>query len=152
MGTGGTGGTDSVGDCTRSCTTAADCCPPGVPDCPSDQYPANYTCTGGLCGPPTCQSHEDCVSPETPTDQCVAYNGLKGCVTPCTMDSDCTPAKCIGTDDMGNKFCKADLPPFMCEPGVACTNGSGTCNAEGNDCVCYDDSDCGGFFNHCLFQ
>jgi hypothetical protein len=147
-GGGGAGGAQA-GFCTRGCATPADCCPPGAPNCPSNQYPTNYTCESGICGPPQCQSNVDCISAATPNNQCVGYNGINQCVTPCTLDAECSsPAVCTGVDDGGNKFCKAEAPPFMCDSDMDC-NGFGQCNAEGNGCVCFQDTDCSGFVNKC---
>lgn len=92
----------------------------------------------------------DCQNAVTPNNKCVTFNGAKQCVTPCMTDAECTnPAKCIGLDDMNNKFCKADLPPFMCTMDSQC-NGFGKCNAAGDGCECFVDGDCTGFVNKCV--
>ncbi|WP_437971555.1 hypothetical protein WMF04_20580 [Sorangium sp. So ce260] len=149
-GTGGAGGTGAggagtggatYGYCAKGCTTPADCCAPGQGNCPSDSYPNNYTCDNGICGAPQCASHNDCTNGGLdPTKQCVPSGGVNGCVTPCTLDTDCPgTSKCIGTDDTGNKFCRIESEPFVCTRTEECA-GFGEC--VNGACVCDDDGDC----------
>jgi hypothetical protein len=140
------------GYCAKACMTPADCCPAGQPNCPSDQYPTNYTCDTGICGPPQCAVKEDCTAGGAlPEYECLLFNGVNGCVEPCAIDADCTaPATCTGLTDNMTKVCKVEQPPFMCEPGMSC-NGFGVCNAAGNACVCTDDTQCSNeFVNKCV--
>ncbi|WP_437820182.1 hypothetical protein [Sorangium sp. So ce1078] len=147
-GTGGAGGTGGEGTggatygyCAKGCTTPADCCAPGEGNCPSDSYPTNYTCEAGICGAPQCASHDDCTNGGlNPKKQCVPSGGASQCVTPCTLDAECSGrARCVGVDDAGNKFCRIESEPFVCTSTEEC-GGSGKC-VEGA-CVCEGDGDC----------
>ena len=134
------GGGEGPGHCVKGCTTPADCCGPGQGDCPSDQYPGNYTCDNGICGPPECAQKEDCtVGGELPLYDCLPVNGFNSCGLPCTTNGECTPTTCSGTDDNGNKFCKSEPMPFVCRDSLEC-NGLGIC--ETGSCVCHQDGDC----------
>lgn len=150
-GAGGTGGGAPVeGYCVRSCATPADCCPPNLPNCPSNQYPTNFTCDNGICGPPQCAVKADCTNGgQTPQYDCILTNGTHGCAQPCVTDAECTvPATCTGIADDQSKFCKLEQPPFTCTPGESC-NGPGVCNAAGDACVCATSAQCSGYYNHC---
>ena len=150
-GSGGSGGA-SAGYCARSCTTPADCCLEGQGNCPSNQYPTNYTCDNGLCGPPRCAVKDDCTaSGQLPDFDCLVINGNTACAEPCTSDADCAaPATCTGMADDGTMLCNVDIPPFMCEPGTSC-NGFGVCNADGDGCECTDSSQCDNeYVNFCV--
>lgn len=148
-GTGGTGGA-SDGYCARGCVTPADCCLPNQPNCPSAQYPTNYTCDNGICGSPQCAVKNDCTANgQLPDNDCLSVNGINQCAEPCTVDGDCTaPATCTGMAQ-GTMFCKVEQPPFTCQPGTSC-NGFGVCNAAGDACVCADDGDCTNYVDTCV--
>ncbi|WP_437492685.1 hypothetical protein WME75_18575 [Sorangium sp. So ce1014] len=139
-GAGGRGGA-TYGYCAKGCTTPADCCAPGQGNCPSDSYPTNYTCDNGICGAPQCASHDECTNGGlNPNKQCVPSGGVSQCVTPCTLDTDCSGrATCVGVDDAGSKFCRIASEPFVCTSTDEC-GGSGKC-VEGA-CVCEGDGDC----------
>ncbi|WP_437948026.1 hypothetical protein WME98_46135 [Sorangium sp. So ce296] len=141
-GAGGTGGATTYGYCAKGCTMPADCCPPGQGNCPSDSYPTNYTCDEkGICGAPQCVSHDDCTNGgANPNKRCAASGGVRQCVTPCSVDTDCSGrAKCVGVDDVGNTFCRIESEPFVCTSTEEC-GGSGKC-VEGA-CACESNDDC----------
>ncbi|WP_437338890.1 hypothetical protein [Sorangium sp. So ce394] len=140
-GAGGTGGATIYGYCAKGCATPADCCAPGQGNCPSDSYPTNYTCDEGICGAPQCASQDDCTNGGTnPNKQCVPSGGVRQCVTPCSVDTDCSGrAKCVGVDDVGKTFCRIESEPFVCTSTEEC-GGSGKC-VEGA-CVCEGNDDC----------
>ncbi|AKT40349.1 hypothetical protein [Chondromyces crocatus] len=142
-GQGGQGAASSEGRCVRGCTIPADCCVPGQPNCPSDQYPTNYTCDEGICGPPRCAVKSDCTaSGQLPDYDCLVINGLNQCAEPCVTDADCAaPLSCTGTADDGTKLCRAEVPAFSCNDDAAC-NGYGICNEAGTACICEDSSQC----------
>ncbi|MDI3292089.1 hypothetical protein QHF83_52750, partial [Polyangium sp. 15x6] len=142
-GMGGTGGGAPAGGyCGKSCAMPADCCQ-GAPNCPGD-YPFNYTCDNGVCGPGQCATDMECTfGGALPNNKCVAENGLKTCVTPCTADADCTmPLKCIGEDDSGAKYCTSEATGG-CMSDADC-NGYGKCNTTSKACECSADADCTG--------
>ncbi|XXX81875.1 hypothetical protein WMF30_24245 [Sorangium sp. So ce134] len=152
-GTGGTGGAGAggaggagtggatYGYCAKGCMIRDDCCAQDQRNCPSDSYPTNYTCDNNICVAPQCASDEDCTNGGLdPTKRCVPSGGLNGCVTPCTLDTDCPgTSKCIGTDDTGSKFCRIESEPFVCTRTEECA-GFGEC--VNGACVCDDNDDC----------
>ena len=152
-GAGGAGGAMPLeGVCAKACTTPADCCQPNQPNCPSDQYPTNFTCDNGICGPPQCAIKEDCTAGgQLPEYDCIIFNGANGCVQPCVADGECMgTALCTGLADDMSKFCEVEIPPLVCQPGESC-NGFGVCNAAGNACGCSDDAQCSNnFVNKCV--
>jgi hypothetical protein len=149
-GAGGAGG--AVGQCGRTCTAAADCCPPGQPSCPGDRYPNNFTCEAGICKSPRCAVKEDCTAGGTlPNEDCVSIQGQMSCAHPCASDGDCSAgATCTGVDDSGNKLCKTTSPSFMCSDDAGC-GGLGKCNAAGDGCYCSEPGDCThAYFKDCV--
>ncbi|EYF07617.1 Hypothetical protein CAP_8118 [Chondromyces apiculatus DSM 436] len=143
-GTGGQGGSVATdGYCALGCTTPADCCQPGQANCPSTQYPTNYTCDAGICGPPRCAVKSDCTANgQLPDYDCLTVGGNTQCAEPCTSDTDCTaPATCTGAADDGTMLCKATVAAFVCDDDTDC-NGFGVCNAAGNACICDESSQC----------
>ena len=136
-GTAGTGGsTAEPGYCTKACDTPADCCAPGTPGCPSDQYPNNHQCVNGACHPPECADTQDCAT--NPNLDCFALSGFNSCGFKCDVDADCAaPLTCTGSDDNGKTFCLF--------AGDGCTNDA-SCNGFGSCvdklCVCTSDAEC----------
>lgn len=127
-----------MGHCAKPCTMAADCCPVGEPNCPSNQYPENYTCVKGACVDPQCMSTIDCTSQNAKLD-CFTIAGVSDCAFACMTDADCTaPLTCIGKDDNGKKYCLSK--------GAGCTDamcqnlGLGKC--VNGVCSCEKDMDC----------
>ncbi|MDC3952344.1 hypothetical protein [Polyangium jinanense] len=145
-GMGGTGGGAAMGGyCGKSCAMPADCCPMGVPNCPGN-YPNNWTCDDGVCGPPQCTGDADCTfGGAAPDFKCFTINDYKTCAEGCAADADCPMnTKCIGEDDNGAKYCSAE--PMMtggCMADADC-NGYGKCNTASGVCECAADADCTG--------
>jgi hypothetical protein len=123
--------------CTRPCGTVTDCCPAGLPDCPSDQYPTNYLCTLGVCYVPECSSTADCAALD-PAYDCFDLAGFHACGKACAGDVDCgAPQQCTGADSDGKKFC--ELPGGGCQDDASC-GGLGKC--VDHKCICESDADC----------
>jgi len=142
-GGGGSGGA-AAGYCGRTCTTPADCCPMGLPNCPSNEYPTNFTCMNNLCGPPRCAVKDDCTANGMlPNNDCVQINGFPSCSTVCTTNAECSGTDtCTGMADDGTMLCQGVTPPpFMCDDDADC-NGFGKCNAAGDGCYCDSSTDC----------
>jgi hypothetical protein len=132
----------------------------GLPNCPSPNYPTNYTCDNGSCKAPRCATQTDCSNAGLPaTYDCVAYNGIMACKQICAVDTECTtPTKCIDPGGGAAKYCA--LPPAICSSdtecgtGGACKGGAcfcttdawcagyGTCNLTSGACQCASDADC----------
>jgi hypothetical protein len=149
-GAGGTGaGGQTGGYCARSCTTPADCCLPGQGNCPSDQYPTNWTCDNGICGSPYCQTNEECTfGGQLPGYECLQIGGQPACSKPCTANSDCTGgATCTGMTDTGTLVCKSEVEQNPCVADADC-NGFGIC--QQGACVCHEDSHCTNLVDKCV--
>lgn len=140
-----TGGT-VAGFCAATCSTPADCCQPGAPNCPSDMYPTNWTCDGGFCGSPQCATDADCTfGGVLPDHKCltidVGGNDLKACFEGCAVDADCTMGTtCIGEDSNGTKYCTV-ASTGGCMTDAEC-NGYGKCDTATGLCGCTGDADC----------
>ena len=121
----------------------------GLPNCPSDQYPTNFTCDGIVCGPPLCSVKEDCTANgQLPTNDCFLTGGVPGCAKPCMTDADCGgTAKCTGLSDNLTMLCAEEQVRFMCMSDAEC-NGFGVC--EGGACVCHVDGDCTNYVDTCV--
>ncbi|MEM6990019.1 MAG: hypothetical protein AAF721_05965 [Myxococcota bacterium] len=132
------GGGDA-GSCALSCTTEADCCPPGAMDCPGD-YPFNFSCDGGVCQAGGCADDSECAD-FIPGWVCLVNEGQSACGIPCAGDRDCMLGglTCAGVDDNGVSFCAAE--DTGCRTDEDC-GGSGVCDAGA--CVCSSDADCSG--------
>jgi len=104
-------------------------------------YPTNYTCTNGVCGPPQCSVKADCTfGGQLPQYDCLIVQAFHTCAVPCMLDADCkAPSKCVGMADNLQKYCKVDMPPFMCMGPADCM-GIGQC--VNGDCVCFGPADC----------
>ena len=145
-GSGGSGSGGALAYCAQSCTAAADCCPDGLPDCPSDAYPNNYGCEEGLCTPPQCATDDDCTFGGTvPGYGCLSLSDFKVCGPTCDADADCTaPLTCTGEDDDGVKYCAGEATAG-CRSDADCPAGyGGICDVDSGGCTCGDDADCSG--------
>jgi hypothetical protein len=134
------GGSDAgtpPGYCTKPCAAAADCCPPGDPNCPGPTYPNNVACTNGACYAPECSATSDCTALNPKLD-CFSLSGFDDCAFACASDADCTaPLTCSGVDDNNKKFCLS--AGGGCTDDASC-NGLGKC--VNKVCVCDVDNDC----------
>jgi hypothetical protein len=111
---------------------------PPDPSCPSAQYPNNYTCVGGACRSPQCQSASDCTA-QSPKLDCFTIGGVSDCAFACMMDVDCTPPlTCIGKDDNGKQYCLSK--GSGCTDAMCTILGLGKC--INGVCSCLTDSDC----------
>lgn len=145
-GGGSGGGTSAGGYCGKSCAMPADCCPMGVPDCPSANYPNNWTCDSGACGAPQCATDMDCTFGGVLMGYgCLTISTNKACQKTCTTDADCDMLmlKCTGTDDNGMKYCSAPTMSSGCKADADCM-GYGKCNTTSGACECSADGDCTG--------
>lgn len=141
----GTGGASSSGSgsmdgyCTKGCKLAEECCPTGLPNCPSTHYPTNFACVDGICQSPQCASTSDCTNINSKYD-CFSLSGFHACAQACMADADCpSPTKCIGTDDAMKHFCLASSTSGGCKSITDCA-GRGRC--EAGSCVCSVTSEC----------
>jgi hypothetical protein len=144
-GSGGSGSGGAVAYCTKGCTTPADCCTPGVPDCPGDAYPNNWGCEEGICTPPQCATDDECTfGGALPDYKCLNVSDFAVCLEGCAADADCTaPATCIGEDDDGEKYCTVESSSGGCRSDADCTAGFGsTCDVDSGACTCSGDRDC----------
>lgn len=145
---GSAGGPQATKVCWRACATAADCCPPGFPDCPGDSYPSNFRCEDAdgdgvpTCVMPQCQTDGDCNPGGAGSLVCAPIEGEGNvCVTPCVTDGDCVGSfTCIGSAAGGTKFCAIEAEEFVCAKDSDCGD-FGVCSADGR-CVCTDDTQC----------
>ncbi|GEM_PF-1676907 len=136
---GDTGGGEGYGECQAGCMADADCCPPGTPGCPSENYPNNWTCTDGLCVFGGCENNDDCGNPNL---ECHPFDGVGACFDPCGNDADCGfGTMCIGMSDNGIKSCQAAEEP--CDSDNDCT-GRGICDPVSGSCGCVSDANCTG--------
>lgn len=123
--------------CAMACTAAADCCAPGVADCPG-AYPANWSCTDAYCAFGGCDDHLQCTfGGALPDYECHRIGGIGTCFAPCASDGDCpATTTCAGRADDGERYC---LGRGGCGTDVDCA-GLGRCD-EGT-CVCDTTADC----------
>ncbi len=123
--------------CRRECSFAADCCPAGLDPCPSNEFPANFGCAGGLCVPAPCENDDQCES-LTPGSTCHDVDGVPQCVVTCQDDEPCAALgngfACGGETTQGQGYCRE-----RCDVGQPCLLD--TCNPEGV-CVCESDDQC----------
>ncbi|MBV1858583.1 MAG: hypothetical protein KUG77_09250 [Nannocystaceae bacterium] len=123
--------------CRRECNFAADCCPAGLDPCPSNEFPANFGCAGGLCVPAPCENDAQCES-LTAGSTCHDVDGVPQCVVTCQDDDACaaqgTGFACGGETTDGQGYCRE-----RCDVGQPCLLDS--CNPDGV-CVCESDDHC----------
>jgi len=135
-----TGGA-TAGTCQQGCNEAGDCSPPNAMNCPSDEYPNNWTCADNLCVFGGCAGDNDC--PNLPLGQeCHEIDGVGTCFVPCGNDLECAAqpgTSCDGVADDDAMYCAA--APQPCENDDDC-NGAGTCDVDSGACVCTSDDEC----------
>jgi hypothetical protein len=129
-------GEHGSGSCGQTCTTAADCVPPG-------QDSTAYACTDGFC------EHTAPCDPETCDDlgpglACAEVDGFSQCTTPCSDDAMCIAgvSECTGLDDAGSSIC-ALIPCGGAAEGAACETANGNVDVcTDGVCSCTDDAEC----------
>lgn len=134
-------GGEGAGTCAPECEIAADCCQPGMLDCPG-AYPNDWSCDGGFCAFGGCGGDADCTYGGALADwECHPVLGVRSCVLPCTADPDCAAfgLSCAeeGTDD-GVRFCVS----AAADCDVSGCGGFGRCDADSGFCVCDSSDDC----------
>ena len=143
----GDGDGDATGDgyCAMGCIEDADCCPDGSLNCPSENYPDNYSCNDqGVCEFGGCSNNDDCTSNGLfPNMECHAISDQPTCFEPCANDTGCLlqpGTTCSGVADDGTMYCAAEAEA-PCEDDVDCA-GFGICDVDSGDCYCEQDGNC----------
>jgi len=135
------------GFCALGCSEAADCCADGVPDCPSDAYPNNWSCNAGFCEFGGCSTDDECTMGGILEGwECHELGGVGGCVNPCADDDACEAMvpgwTCSFEYDDGTKGCAPPpVDPEPCTEDADC-GGFGVCNADSGACECSGDAEC----------
>ncbi|KIG14309.1 Endo-1,4-beta-xylanase A precursor [Enhygromyxa salina] len=136
-------GDGDAGYCAMGCEEDSDCCPMGSLDCPSDNYPNNWSCSAqGVCEFGGCANDDDCGG-LLQSQECHPIGDLPTCFEPCANDADCAlqpGTTCSGVADDDVKYCAPEPAP-ACEGDADC-GGYGICNVESGECYCEQDGNC----------